>query len=158
MGTGSAQVLSLLLLPILGRLYTPGDFGLYGVFIATVGSLSLLINGGYEAAIMLPKELAEARGLLRLSILLAIGVSGIIGLFFWLGGKWFWAWWEAEALLPYQGLLILTVLLTGMAQPLRIILNRLKHYRLLAIARFGQAIVVGGVAVSWGYWLGSFNG
>lgn len=70
-------------LPILSRLYSPHDFGLFGVFAAAVGLGTIASTGRYEAAIILPKEDGEAISialvafifLLVFTLLFSIGVA-----------------------------------------------------------------------------------
>lgn len=150
-GTAAAQAVNLLLLPILGRLYSVDDFGLYGVFIATISSLSLVVNGGYEAAIMLPTRPREVRSLMNLSILIGLIVSSVVGILLWAGGTYFWALWDASPLHSAQFFVWVCLLGAAIIQPVRIFLNRKKHYNIIAWARLGQVVVAGGTAVYYGY-------
>ena len=61
--------------PLITRLYGPEAFGLQGVFTSVVGLLIVVAAMGYPTAIVLPRHDADALGLARLSILIAIGVA-----------------------------------------------------------------------------------
>jgi len=74
-GTTISQVITFLISPILSRIYTPDDFGVYSVFLSIVNILGVVITGRYELAILLPKEEKGAINVLALSVIL----SGIIG-------------------------------------------------------------------------------
>lgn len=84
--TGSAvgQGIAILAAPILSRLYTPADFGVFvvvssiGLAVGTVASLR------YEMAIPLPEQDADARDLVLLSTLSALITCGVLGLVAWL--------------------------------------------------------------------------
>lgn len=58
MATGRiiGQTIPILLTPLLTRLYTPEEFGLFAIFVAITAILALLANGRYNLAIMLPKK------------------------------------------------------------------------------------------------------
>ena len=51
-----AQVIGLIVYPILSRLYTPDDFGLLSLFMSIGGILVLFSSGEYQYAIVLPTQ------------------------------------------------------------------------------------------------------
>ena len=67
LGTGIAQVLPVLIVPLLSRIYDQDDFALYTSFFATATILSAAIGGKYHLAIILPTENEDARKLASLS-------------------------------------------------------------------------------------------
>lgn len=79
MMTGStlAQGLIVASAPLLTRLYTPEDFGIYGLFTAISSVIGVIITGRYELAIMLPKEDEDAANLAALALLITIGMTGL---------------------------------------------------------------------------------
>ncbi len=54
--TAFAQLLPLLVAPVLARLYAPAEFGAYYFFSAMVAMGSVVSTGRYEMAVMLPKS------------------------------------------------------------------------------------------------------
>lgn len=66
-GTGIAQILPLLISPLLSRLYDESDFALYTSFFAIATILSAAIGGKYHMAIILPNKDGDAHKLARLS-------------------------------------------------------------------------------------------
>jgi O-antigen/teichoic acid export membrane protein len=54
-GTGLAQLIPIIVSPFLSRIYSPEQFGLFALFLATVSSLSVMATGRYELAIILPR-------------------------------------------------------------------------------------------------------
>jgi len=69
-GTLIAQIVMLLSIPILTRLYTPSEFGLYSTFLAIITIVGSVSSMKYDQAIMLPKSDKDAQALLFLSIIL----------------------------------------------------------------------------------------
>ncbi|NOZ34198.1 MAG: oligosaccharide flippase family protein [Chlorobi bacterium] len=55
-GTVVAQIINLAAIPILSRLFTPNDFGVFAVYFALSSILASISCGRYELAIMLPKK------------------------------------------------------------------------------------------------------
>jgi O-antigen/teichoic acid export membrane protein len=76
-GTGLGQVLSFGFAPVLSRLYSPAEFGLFGSFFSIVGILSSVVTLRYSEAIMLP-ESDEAATRLFLVSCVAAGLSTLV--------------------------------------------------------------------------------
>lgn len=74
-GTASAQVLQLLAMIFVGRLFTPVEFGVYALVMAAVNAIVPIAGGRYELAIVLPDKDNDARQLIRLSTWINAGVS-----------------------------------------------------------------------------------
>ena len=66
-GTTIAQVITLLCSLVLSRLYSPGDFGIFTLFISISSVISLVLAGRYELAINLPKTDREGINVLGFS-------------------------------------------------------------------------------------------
>jgi len=58
-----AQMIGLLLMPIISRIYTPEEFGVFGSFIALVNIFSAGVTLQYHQALMLPREEKDGFGL-----------------------------------------------------------------------------------------------
>ncbi len=67
-GTLFAQIISLISIPILTRIYTPDEFGLYSIFFAVTSVIGMVSSLSYEQAIVLPKSQRSADAILLLSI------------------------------------------------------------------------------------------
>jgi O-antigen/teichoic acid export membrane protein len=74
-GTSIAQIIPILIAPILSRLYSPEDFGLYAFYIGIVGVLSVISTFKYEMAIIIPKNKLVVNQLLQISIFSSILIS-----------------------------------------------------------------------------------
>lgn len=78
-----AQLIGLLVYPVLTRLYSPDDFGLLSLFLSIGGILVLLSTAEYQYAIVLPKEQSDAvacfhaGGLWLLVVSVLCGVSSL---------------------------------------------------------------------------------
>ncbi|ACD95220.1 lipopolysaccharide biosynthesis protein [Trichlorobacter lovleyi] len=55
-GTTIAQIIPIAISPILSRLYSPADFGLFAFYMSIVGIISVIATGRYEMAIMMPSK------------------------------------------------------------------------------------------------------
>ena len=85
-GTGAGQILALMAAPILARLYSPTDFGIFTV----VSSLFLIISTisalRYELAIPLPREDMDAHSLAALGLWCILLTTGLGLLSVWVFG------------------------------------------------------------------------
>tara|TARA_B110000211_G_C14090015_1_gene558516 strand:- start:1413 stop:2708 length:1296 start_codon:yes stop_codon:yes gene_type:complete len=80
LGTGLAQVLPIAVLPILTRMYSPEDFGIFAIYMAVAGILGVVATGRYELSIVLPDNDKEASGIFGVCLMITLIVS--IGSFF----------------------------------------------------------------------------
>lgn len=71
--TTIAQIISVIVSPILTRLYSPEIFGEYSLYLSIYSILIILFTAGYESAINLPKREATAHKLIILCIIISIG-------------------------------------------------------------------------------------
>ena len=55
-GTAIAQIINLAAIPILSRLFTPEDFGIFAIYFSISSIFASISCGRYELAIMLPKK------------------------------------------------------------------------------------------------------
>ena len=86
-GAALAHLTTLAVSPVLSRLYTPEEFGVFAVFNSLVILLCLASTGTFDYAIPMPKEDREAEGLARLALrwtrvfgiaaLLGVGAAGL---------------------------------------------------------------------------------
>ena len=76
-GNSIAQVIQLAVIPILARLYTPADFGIFAVYLSISTIISTVAAFRYDLAIMLPKSEKEAVDLLVLTVFLTFVVSAL---------------------------------------------------------------------------------
>jgi O-antigen/teichoic acid export membrane protein len=72
-GTTFAQILTILSVPVLTRMYGPEDFGVWALYSSIISIISVIICMRYEYSIMLPELDEDAINLLGVSFL-AIGV------------------------------------------------------------------------------------
>src|SRR5690625_285441 len=76
-GTAVAQVITMALSPIITRLYGPEAFGLMGTFMAIVNIIVPIAALTYPIAIVLPEKDQDAKGLIRLSLLISTILSTV---------------------------------------------------------------------------------
>lgn len=77
-GTTIAQAIPIAISPILTRIYSPEEFGVFALFMSLVLILSIVASGRYEQAILLPIQDEDAIQITFLSIFLSLTISTIL--------------------------------------------------------------------------------
>lgn len=80
MGTGVAQILPILALPLLAKYYSPESFNFLALFISASAILSILATGRYELAILKPKHERTAFSIFTLSAVISLLFSILLWL------------------------------------------------------------------------------
>jgi O-antigen/teichoic acid export membrane protein len=139
-GTAGGQVIAVAAAPILTRLYGPESFGILATFVSILALLNVVSSLRYELAIPIPKEDDEAISLVWLCFVLVLFSTTLTFLGIHLWGSQFAAWLHQPKLKPFLWLLPVTVMLTGVYQPLSYLAIRRKQFGLLAKTKFTQSI------------------
>lgn len=71
-GSAGAQLLIIAVAPVLSRLFTPQEFGVYYLFIGIGGILSLIATGGFEKSYVLIESDKKARRVFAFTLVLVI--------------------------------------------------------------------------------------
>lgn len=74
-GSAVVQAIGFVLAPVISRVYSPADFGVFGAFGAVTGVSVAFVTLDYSQAIMLPKRREDAGQVFILSCLATLGVS-----------------------------------------------------------------------------------
>ena len=79
-GTAVAQCITFLAYPIIARLYSSEDFGLYTTILSYIDILVILSTARYEQAIMISKNKKEIAAIVKLCRIMCLAVSAIIAI------------------------------------------------------------------------------
>jgi lipopolysaccharide exporter len=149
-GTTFAQVLGILVTPILTRLYGPEAFGLLAIFTAITGIVGIIACMRYEFSIVLPESDSEGANLLGLSLI----ITGLVSLstipVFWFGQGYIIQWLNAPLLGNYLWLVTIAVFVGGAFAALNYWNSRTKQFRRLSAARVTQSFATAGTQVGAG--------
>ena len=74
-GSTFAQLIPLLLMPLISRLFSPEEFGFFAFYLSLVSFFLVISSGRYELAILLPKEDSDAINILALSFSILLGIT-----------------------------------------------------------------------------------
>lgn len=77
-GTIFAQSLGLITTPIITRIYTPNDYGMFSAILAVVMVLSSVSTLRYEIAIPIERDLNKIFSLVKLCLLISLSISALV--------------------------------------------------------------------------------
>jgi len=149
-GTTIAQAIPIAISPILTRIYTPEDFGVFALYISISTIFAVIATGRYELAIVLPKKNEDAALLVQLSIMITLLIAIVTLVIVTLLNA------EITQLLGNQNIsqwlyfIPLTVCFTGFYQSLHYWNNRKKQYDDLVFSRITRSVTTSGVQVGGG--------
>ena len=86
-GNGLAQLVGLVAMPLLTRLYAPADFASLNLFSQVVAGLTIVLTWRFEYLVMLPKDDAQAQAILRVVAIAGASAATFVTLVAWLGGR-----------------------------------------------------------------------
>lgn len=154
-GTAAAQLINLIVLPVLTRLYSPDDFGAFAVMMASAAILSVFVSMRYENSIIAVKTDTEALvgtyAVMMLSIVMSVLLASmwsVVGLSIDLSNKYLFIGYLAIAF----------SLVSCFVQALYFLCNRSSHYQIMTKGRVYAALSLAAISVCWGLYLQSFWG
>lgn len=149
-GSAAAQAVTLAFTPITTRLYGPEAYGLQGLFFSVVALLGTAAALGYPAAMILPRDDAQAVGIGWLSLYVGIAVSGIVALLFLIASDPLLALLNAEALGDFVLLIPLAMFISVVANVQGQWLIRKKAFGFSAKYGIYRSFALGGAKVGLG--------
>lgn len=113
-GTAFAQFINAILSPIITRIYTPEEYGMLTIYIATVSIITITGSFMYELAIPIAEDEDSAVNIIALCIIILFALSLILTLFLFMHGNTVLRVFRADALLGYKYLIPIGVFFTGL--------------------------------------------
>jgi len=158
-GTIIAQLVSILLQPILRRLYTPESFGILSAYLSIIGMIVILCSLRYDDTIVLPKSDKESINLVGLSLFISFCFNLLIFiLVIILGGK-IKSFLNLPVNFPVKILYIIPAgaFLLSIYQSLNSWLIRKKKYISVSVNKLVRRSAEGSAQIAFAF-LKSFNG
>lgn len=150
-GTAGAQMIAMLLSPIITRLYGPEAYGLMGTFSAFITIILPIAALSYPMAIVLPKTDKEAKGLVKLSLYITIVITIIVTIVFILFKGFIFEFFKIEGLSSFIYLIPAVIFFSGISQIIEQWLIRKKMFAISAKATFIQSLLINGGKAGIGF-------
>lgn len=151
-GTAIAQLLLLLCLPIITRLYSPDEFGVFAIYTAWVSMLAIVASLRLEIALPLPETDVDAAGILIIAIISILTFSGFLAI----AGSLFPAIYSQSLGTEKLGLLTWAVptgvLVTSTYSVLQYWASRKRRYKITANVRVAQSAIETSAQIGSGFY------
>lgn len=150
-GTTIAQAIPVAVSPVLTRIYSPEDFGVYALFLAVMAVISSVISGRYELAIMLPAEEDDAFNIAALCLMIASAISLFLFLLILFFGYHISIALKTPSLQPWLYFLPPVVFFSALWNVLNYLNTRLQSYRDIAISQVYRSVTLATVQIVIGW-------
>ena len=154
LGRGLAAAIPLLIAPVLTRLYSAEDIGIYGLFMAVLAVLAVLGTLRYDLAVILPVDAHTATGLVNATLLIAAAFFVLVS-----AGAMIWTiagigYPEAMCLENWIWMVPPAILLTNCFKLFESVQVRLTRYSRISTSYTINALVRGGVQIGFASFVG----
>ncbi len=146
-----AQVISIAVMPILTRIYSPDEIGVWALYMSCVSVLSIVATGRYEVAIMAPQGDDEAREIFDLVVLVSLVAGVLIFFLVHVFHDYILAVLGVESIGAWLYFVPFAVVCNALYQAVMQWLNRKIQYKVMSIGRVSQSASSGAVATGLGF-------
>lgn len=150
-GTTIAQAIPIAISPILTRIYTPEDFGVFALFVAVSSVFGSIANGRYELAIMLPRKDEDAINIFALGLIISTFISLVLLALVVIFNEWLAGLLGNEDIAFWLYLVPVSVFFAGLWNVLDCFNNRRKNYKDMRNATIIKSIVTAIIQLSVGF-------
>lgn len=139
-GTVIAQIIGIILIPIITRLYSPGDYGIFQLFLSISSILAIISCYSYQLSIMLPKEDEDSVNIVSLCIILVTLNSFFFGIIIFFFSDWIGELLNAPMLSQYLLLMPFFLFFNGFNQVMNYWLSRKLRYVIIAASQVTNSV------------------
>jgi len=150
-GTTIAQAIPIAISPILTRIYTPEEFGIFALFLAIYSVLSSLSTGKYESAIILPKKDSDAFHIASLALIINTIVSLLTFILISIFHNEILVWISNDKLEIWIYFIPVFVFFTGIYNILNSLNLRLEKYRTMSKVQVIRSLTTGSTQLILGF-------
>ncbi len=150
-GTAITQFITILASPLLTRLYTPNDFGIYALYLSILTLLTIIATGKYELAIGLPKKELDANILVILTLLSTFIFALLLMIILTFFHEEILLLINKPDLARWIYLLPLSIFFSGGYLTIQYLLNRQKRFQTISKIAILQGLIVTIFSLIFGY-------
>jgi len=150
-GTTIAQAIPIAISPILTRIYSPEDFGVFALYIAIVNFIAIIATARYELAIVLPKKDEDAINILALSLIIVATIVAVLFLAILFFKEELLLLLNAKKIGNLLYLVPISILVAGFYQAFNYWSNRKEYFSSISKAQISQSLAIGTTQPIFGY-------
>ncbi|API92974.1 polysaccharide biosynthesis protein [Virgibacillus pantothenticus] len=141
-GAAGAQAVAMALSPIITRLYGPEAYGIMGTFISMVNIIAPVAALTYPIAIVLPRNDLDAKGIIRLSLIITSGISILSFFVITIFKQHIITLFNLKEISSFLYLIPLVIIFGGIMQVSEQWLIRTKQFNINARVTFWQSVII----------------
>ncbi|WP_219835799.1 lipopolysaccharide biosynthesis protein [Paenibacillus sp. R14(2021)] len=150
-GSVASQIILFLSAPVIARMFSPTDYGVFTFYSSMISILSMITGGKYEIAIVLPDSDEEAANVMGLSMLSVLAVTGFAAVLFAFFGEWFMGMFGADSDPLWLIWIPIGMLAVGWYQSCNYWSTRKKTFKRQSISQILRSTTVSGIQLSTGF-------
>lgn len=150
-GNITAKLIGILLTPVITRLYSPADYGVYNIFMSIIGVTGSLVTLRYAVVIPVAKDERTSDNVLKLcfSITFVLSLLWVITIFVF--GDTLSEYYKSEELKTFVWLIPLVFFGQGIYEALNQWAVRNKQFRLITRTKISQSVSSTGLKIGLGF-------
>jgi len=145
------QIIGIMLMPVVTRLYTPEAFGGFSVFGAILMPICILATMGYSGSIVVSENDEIAANMLIVCLAFTGIITILTMLLCWFGSDLIFRWLKVAELKAYLWMLPVSVFLYGLQTSLLSWNLRKKRFGRISISKISLALSNKGILISAGF-------
>ena len=157
-GSAISNLIGLIALPFLTRLYSPDEFGIFQLLLSTILTFSVISSLKLELAIVIPKDRVISENVFKLALITLLFTTSIFSLGLYFFGELILSALSAEKLTPYILYISLGIFVSGFFQLVQYIPIRAKEYVFLSKSKIVQASFTQSSSLTAGFFGSNFLG
>ncbi len=147
-GTTIAQIIALAIYPILTKIYSDTDFGLFTLYMSIISITGIMSTGRYQLAILMPEDDKKAINLAALGVFIGFFLSVILLLLVVFFRENIGILFKNEAIVKWAWYIPLSTFLIAIFQVSIYWFNRHKNFKQTAVANLSQSVTNSGLKLS----------
>lgn len=150
-GTAAAQFVGIITVPIVTRLYSPSDFGIFSVFSSFLGIGAQISTLRYSVTIPLAESEDTANDLIKLSLLTTSLLTILLSIILLFSTNHFGLWFSIPQARDYLWLIPLAFLGAGLYETFSAWAQREKNFVVIARTTLSRGVSSSAVKIALGY-------
>lgn len=157
-GTIFSQLISIVLSPILTRIYTPEEYGVLGVYASFVSIFAVIASLKFDAAVLLPKKDSIALQLMKLSSIIIFVVGLLVAIILLFFEELILELVKKPGLKDFIYLSVVSVWTIGFFNLFKSILNRFGSYKSISFSNIAKSSSTTFSQLGFGFYNFGFKG
>ena len=150
-GTAVSQLIAFAVAPLLSRMYTPADFGLFGVFVSVVAMASVIVTLRLDLAVVVPESDDEAMDVVGVGVLVATFITALAAVLVLVAGSRLGTLLGEPDIVPLLAFAPLYLGGNGVHMMLNYWSTRTGRFSRLSVAEMSRSVTVAGSQLTGGY-------